>query len=184
MSAYGRNGTKRSRQREEGDSRRDHMTQSIVILSEKGLEWSIPPSGRGRGEKWGERGKATQGWREQRSEGAKRMRASIERVPATSAPVGTTIKLPQDRTMYARRSQRRREKEKPEKYVRVNGERRCRPAVPTFTCTPPRLGSPKPGGGLCASSLFHMLIKYLHMLLLLTLISTFTYSAFIQSAGV
>lgn len=35
----------RKRQREEGDSRLDHMTQSIVILSEKGLEWSISSSG-------------------------------------------------------------------------------------------------------------------------------------------
>lgn len=48
VSAYGYRETKRNRQREEGDSRLDHMTQSIVILSEKGLEWSISPSGRGK----------------------------------------------------------------------------------------------------------------------------------------
>lgn len=33
------------REREAGNSRPDHMTESIVILSEKGLEQSISPSG-------------------------------------------------------------------------------------------------------------------------------------------
>lgn len=47
-SAYGQKETKRKRHREGGDSRLDHMTQSIVILSEKGLERSISPSGRGK----------------------------------------------------------------------------------------------------------------------------------------
>lgn len=37
--------------REEGNSRLDHMTESIVILSEKGLERSISPSGQGKGKK-------------------------------------------------------------------------------------------------------------------------------------
>lgn len=36
---------KRQREREAGNSRPDHMTESIVILSEKGLEQSISPSG-------------------------------------------------------------------------------------------------------------------------------------------
>lgn len=43
------------------------MTQSIVILSEKGLEWSISPSGRKK-KKWGETEKQRRGWRERERE--------------------------------------------------------------------------------------------------------------------
>ncbi|KAL7370855.1 hypothetical protein ABVT39_012995 [Epinephelus coioides] len=104
------------RQREGGDSRLDHMTRSIVIRSEKGLERSISPSGQKMGETGRKAGTETEREREgatQRgSKQRERMRESIEQVPATSAPVGTTIKLPLDQphTIYARtmhRSQRR-----------------------------------------------------------------------------
>ena len=60
--------TDRKRQREAGNSSLDHMTESIVILREKGLERSISPSG-GTDKK-----KQTQRWRdrERHSKGANR----------------------------------------------------------------------------------------------------------------
>lgn len=77
------------------------MTESIVILSEKGLEQSISPSGPSK-KRETDRKTHPEMERERREERSMRanrdrMRESIELVPVTSAPVGTTIKLPLDR---------------------------------------------------------------------------------------
>lgn len=75
------------------------MTWCIAIPSEKGLERSSSPSGRSK-KRALERNTYKEVKREReperRSKRRERMRESIEQVPATSAPVGTTIKLPLD----------------------------------------------------------------------------------------